>query len=296
MKSLTICYVTARPEPRLDWFLTSLYSQIMPKDIIDLIIVDYTDREGVFRDGHFRSTKYVQPKPNVWQGPHRFTKKEWWAKSAYLNTGLCLANTDYIAFVDDRSVLLPTWLQAVREAMNGNYAVCGSYDKRVGMTVAGGYIKHGGIIIGQDPRKTNSDQPRSVPGSYWFGCTNALPVEWMLQINGAPEECDSLGMEDVLMGSLLQNNGFPIKYDPRMAIAEDRSSEFYEAAVGRTDIGQSPNDKSHGLLKLLAGKKQSTHHWNMREVRERVLRGEPFPIPTEPTHDWFTGKPLSEFP
>lgn len=312
MKSLTICYVTARKNHQFQWFYDSLVQQTKGDfSGIRVVMVDYhmdyrnpvesqeemfcyMDRCGVSG----MNTVYrirVLPKPNVWQGKHKLTKKEWWATSAYRNTGLCLADTDYIAWVDDRSVLMPGWLRAVRDAMAGNYAVCGAYEKRTGMTVEDGFIKHGGIIIGEDPRR-HMKKPTPVPGNHWFGCTNACPVEWALQVNGYDESCDSLGLEDCIFGEMLERNGFPIKYDPRMKIVEDRSPEFYEAAVGRTDLGVSPNDKSHALLDRCRGKKQATHHWNLREIRERVLRGEPFPIPTEPTHDWFTGKPLTEFP
>jgi hypothetical protein len=293
MKSLTICYVTARKEPNIEWFLQSLEHQVKPGDPVNVIVVDFHGDMGD-RSKKF-PVKYVLPKPNVWQGEHRLTQKEWWATSAYRNTGLCCANSEWIAWIDDRSVLMPTWLQAVRDAMAGNYAVCGAYEKRTGMTVENGFIRHGGIVIGEDPRRTYR-RLSDVPGSYWFGCTNALPVEWALRVNGYDESCDSLGLEDCIFGQMLQLNGHPIKYDPRMKIVEDRSSEFYEAAVGRTDKGTSPNDKSHALLQRVAGKKQATHHWNLREVRDQVLRGEPFPIPTEPTTDWWDGKPLSEFP
>lgn len=300
MKSLTVCFVTARKEPKIEWFLRSLGNQISHWDSIKLAIVDYHAMQRSiplppFHELKIKDIWWGEVKPNVWQGEHKITKKEWWATSAYRNTGLCLADTDYIAWVDDRSVLMPGWLRAVRDAMAGNYAVCGAYEKRTGMTVEDGFIKHGGIIIGEDPRR-HMKKPTPVPGNHWFGCTNACPVEWALQVNGYDESCDSLGLEDCIFGEMLERNGFPIKYDPRMKIVEDRSPEFYEAAVGRTDLGVSPNDKSHALLDRCRGKKQATHHWNLREIRERVLRGEPFPIPTEPTHDWFTGKPLTEFP
>lgn len=307
MKSLTVAYVTSRKHPEAEWFLQSLASQVREGDAINVVVVDYHSgmRAGLMIQngawGHVGAS-YPLPlltvpcKPNVWQGPHRFTKSEWWAKSAYINTAICLCKTDWIAFVDDRSVLMPTWLQSVREAMDGNYAVAGSYEKRRDMTVENGSIQHGGTVIGTDPRKVSSHAPIRMTGGWWFGCTNALPLEWALEINGADECCDSLGMEDVVFGSMLAANGFPMKYDERMAIVEDRTPEFYEAAVGRTDLGVSPNDKSHGILSRTAGKKRATHHWNLREVRDLVQRGEPFPIPTEPTHDWWDGRPLSEFP
>lgn len=305
MKSLTIIYCTARQRPEFEWFLDSLTPQIKPGEVIDIIMVDYhaafdsCKRLQSTCEPEFATVRFFGPikcKPNVWQGQHRLTKKEWWAKSAYLNTGLCLAKTEWVAFLDDRCILTPTWLQSIREAMAGNYAVAGSYQKRTGMTVEDAFIKHGGIINGEDPRRRGNNVPVPAPGQWWFGCTGALPLEWALAVNGFDESCDSLGMEDVIFGRMLENGGFPIKYDERMMIIEDRTPEFYEAAVGRTDKGVSPNDKSHALLDRTNGKKQSTHHWNLREVRADILAGRSFVVPTEPATDWYDGKPLSEFP
>lgn len=293
---LTIGYCTAREHPEIGWFLDSLCHQIDKDDKIKVIVVDYFKETRPLMAGLNCpiDVYHVLPKPNVWQGKHRLTKKEWWAKSAYINTAICLCETDWIAFCDDRSVLLPGWLNAIKRAERGQYAVAGSYEKRKGMTVENGFIKHGGIVIGEDPRKWKSTTP--IPGSHWFGCTNALPLEWALRINGADESCDSLGMEDVVFGQMLGKAGCSIQFDPQMKIVEDRSEATYEAAVGRTDKGISPKDKSHGILTRIHDRDKATHHWNLRDVRKVVMAGQGFPIPTEPTHDWWDNKPLVEFP
>lgn len=303
MKSLTIAYCTARKEPMIEWFLDSLSSQLN-NDHAQILIVDF---HHSVRDSDFVSkienhrignmVDMVPVKPNVWQGEHRIPKDQWWAKSAYLNTAICLCETEWIAFVDDRCVLAPTWIAAVKNAMDGNYAVAGAYEKRINMKVESGSfgICDYGQLIGTDPRHMRG-RSYITTGSNWFGCTNALPLEWALQVNGFDESCDSLGMEDVVFGAMISNNGFPIKYDPKMKIIEDRTSLISDSVVKRTDKGISPKDKSHAILKRIDGKKQATHHWNLREIRDRVLRGEPFPIPDQPLTDWHDGQPLIEFP
>jgi len=36
------------------------------------------------------------------------------------------------------------------------------------------------------------------------------------------------------------------------------------------------------------------NHFDLRELRDRVQRGEPFPVPAEPSTHWVDGQPLSE--
>lgn len=305
MKSLTICYVTARPEPRFDWFFQSLLKQNREQvEQVYIIIVDFFADDPERRmqvqrlcpDFLLPRVVHTLPKPNVWQGKHRKTVGHWWAKSAYLNTAICLAKTEWIACLDDRSVIMPGYFGAINRAMAGGYAVCGRYQKRTGVTVEDGYIKHGGIVVGEDPRYLGNNQAREVPGSFWFGCNNALPVEDALKVNGYDETCDSLGLEDCIFGGMLERQGFAIHYDPAMFMVEDRTPEFYESAVGRTDKGVSPKDKSHSLVALTKERTTATHHWNLREIRARVQSGQAFPIPEEPTVDWWDSRPLLSFP
>jgi hypothetical protein len=320
MKSLTIAYTTARKEPKVDWFLESLVKQSGLPAVVDVLIIDHMAqpfggwtinnveerRRNLFevtsRLGLEQVIRWLPQKPNVFSGPHKLTKDEWWSKSSDLNSAICLAKGSWLACVDDRSVLMPGWLDAIKRAMKGNYAVCGSYEKRSGMTVENGVITNLGTVIGKDPRKQRINSPMwKITGGQWFGagqwfgCTNALPLEWALQVNGYDESCDGMRYEDTTFGNMLLENKFPVKYDPLMAIVEDRTPGF-DVAVKSMDKGVSPADKSHSLLKRVHGKKQATHHWNLREIRERVLRGEPFPMPDQPTHDWYDNQPLIDFP
>lgn len=246
-----------------------------------------------------------EPKPTVWQGKHRLTKDDWWAAANARNTAIALCKTDWIAFVDDRSVLAPTWLEAVVAAMDGNYAVCGPYEKRVGMTVENGYIKNGGIITGQDNRLAYVTQhwtdprhkltnPYDCPGNWWYGCSTALPLEWALQVGGYDETCDGLSGEDYVFGLMLQNNRFPIKYDTRMAIVEDRTADKLGPTMIRRDKGTSPDDKSHELLNMLRDQREAQHGFDLRKLRAAVLAGNPWPKPWGPTKDFYDGQPLSE--
>lgn len=306
MKSLAVAYITHRVSPEAPWFITSLANQVPKGYTVDVIAVDVHGPErGKVSTVENLRVQLVRPKPTVWQGPHRLTAEDWWAASNARNTAICLCKTEWIAFVDDRSVLMPTWLEAVRDAMAGNYAVCGPYEKRVGMTVENGYIKHSGIITGEDDRlyyvkKHYSDprhklsNPYNAPGGWWYGCSTALPLEWALKVNGYDETCDGLSMEDCIFGLMLENNNLPIKFDTRMMIVEDRTAERLGRPMLRKDKGTSPNDKSHALLAWLRGEREAQHQWNLRELRQAALAGAPWPIPTKPDKDWYDGQPLGE--
>lgn len=299
--TLTICYYTSRTHPEIQWFFDSLKRQQKPDDDVRIVIVDAfadnDERRVQFRSLAHQEIIHVLPKPNVWQGTHRLTKEDWWAISNARNTGICYAPDGWISWVDDRSVLVETWFKAVREAMLGGYAVAGSYEKRHGMVVKDGQIVEHGSVTGKDPRFGNVRRPVVAPGTYWYGGTSSLPVEWALAVNGVDETCDSLGLEDNIFGLMLYNNGYPIMYDKRMKVIEDRTPGHAQESsmFKRTDKGVSPNDKSHALLHKLEGLKRAIHPLDLREIRRKNLAGEPFPIPTEPSMDWYDQQPLSEF-
>lgn len=294
--NLTVVFVTARKSPCIGWFLDSLYRQQKTGDDIKVIAVDLYHK-GVVTSGNVTVT---EPKPTVWQGNHRLTKENWWATSSALNTGICLCKTEWVAFQDDRAVLLPGWLDCIREAQSGKYAVFGSYEKRHGMKVENGVIVHGGIVTGEDSRKKYVMEhragaaPTPAPGEWCFGCTLALPLEWMLQINGWDEMCDGLSMQDVCGGLMLANNGFDLRYDHRMAIVEDRTPDQCGDVMIRKDKGASPNDKSHALLAMLRGRKKAGHKFDLRQVRNTILAGGDWPKPWGPTVDFWDSQPLSE--
>lgn len=292
---LTIVFITARREPRLDWFMASLRRQLKAGDRVEVIAVSLYDippEDGV---------RIVGVKPNIWQGPHRIMKRDWWGISTARNTGLCLCTTPWILFTDDRGILYPHSLRAVNRAMHFTYAVNGSYEKVHDLVVENGLAKSFKETGGKDCRiKQRKDigladkGPMKCPGQWWFGAISALPTEWALAINGWDETCDGLGMEDNMFGVMLENSGFPVFFDPELGLMEDRTPYANEGLPVRRDKGIDPNDKSHMLLNMLKGRKTAAHHWNIRQVREDVLAGKPWPIPTEPVRDFFDGQLLSE--
>jgi hypothetical protein len=293
MPQLTLCYTTARKDSRIEWFFDSFALQAGDEKV-NLIVVDfYRNNEIKLKSPRpcFENAIFTKPKPTIFQGEHRITKENWWAKSNALNTAICICQTEFIAFIDDRCVLGPQWFSAVKEAMNGGYAVCGTYEKRANLKVENGVIVDAGELLGQDTR---------TPGLYdfnsWYGGSGALPLEWCLRVQGFPEITDGLGSEDSMFGVLLRNNNFPIKYDSRMLLIEDRTPGEIDGALKRADknphLGQRA--KSWAIVRLFEDKTTSQNEFDIRHMRESVLSGHPFPPPTGAHYDFYDGQPIAE--
>lgn len=117
-------------------------------------------------------------------------------------------------------------------------------------------------------------------------------------VNGFPEDiCDGLGFEDIAFGILLRNNNLDMRYDSRMRIIEDRTQSEIGGALKRGGK-KGPNtpwdDKDYKILELMGNAKTSGNSFNIRELRQRTLKGEPFPPPTASHLDWFDGSPISD--
>jgi hypothetical protein len=297
MQHLTICWLTNRRDHKAEWFLDSLHRELGGDySNVRIIMIDPRQSAGCVR------ALCVPPKPSVWQGPHRLTKEDWFCASGCRNTGLCYAPDGYIAYADDLAVLLPGWLQSVREAMTENYIVCGAYQKVNQLVVERGEVKSFTPIEGSvDSRWRWGLDHRAVPcdGNFLYGCSAAFPVEALLSINGWPEDlCDGMGFEDCLTGHVLENAGYDLRYDRRMKTLESDELHFVETPLKRCDFGVHPKNKTHAALKIAKESKRfenpSLGPGGIRALREKVLAGEPFPVPTGPTVEWFTGKPLGE--
>lgn len=296
---LSIIYITSRFEPRLEWFFESLWLQ----DVLGAEVIVVCPKHST-KVVHPIKPIYVEPKPTIWSGPHRITKADWFSASNARNTGLCLAKGEWVAFLDDRSVLLPGWIDRIRDAMEGEYVVCGTYQKVHDLVVENGAVKSFTTIPGRDSRLEytekfwiphfKKDGPFKAPGEWTYGCSLALPLEWALQVGGMDELCDGISGEDYVFGLMLQNNGYPIYFDPRMKMIEDRTPGQCDPVAIRKDKGDSPNDKSHGLLAKLRVLKHATLPPDLRSIRAMVQSGKPFPAPTSPTLDWYDNEPISQ--
>jgi len=306
--NLTIAYITSRKESKIEWMWDSLLLQ--GADELPFIVVDshYNDRDtsaGIWKQISEHAI-HVAPKPNVWSGEHRLTKESWFSAASQRNTALCLAPDGYIVFVDDLSVLMPGWLQAVREAMAGGYVVCGAYKKVRQLRVENGIVQSYDEFFGGLDQRWGYAKSDPCPAElgWLFGCSCGMPVEALLTINGWPEICDGLGFEDCCTGIALTNAGYKMMYDRRMLTLESEEHHHVEPALQREDWhfengipvigGNGKNDKSHAVLNIALGSKRFPQCFDIREMRQKVLAGEPFPVLNQPQHDWFTRVMLSE--
>lgn len=302
---LTICYHTARRQPMIEWFFDSLLKQWTPDVNLSIVVVRFYSPcpYSEIELGGKVLVKFVEPKPTVWQGPHRLTKENWFAASNSRNTGLCLAPDGYIAYVDDLSVLMPNWLLNVRQSMQWGGITLGAYMKVRNLVV------ENGDVISYDKDKPNRDarwnfgsDSGSVPcnGDMMYGCSFVAPVEALLTVGGFPELCDGLSFEDVVMGQALENAGFKFAYNRNMLTLESEEHHGLEPAFRRECFEKHPNDptdKGHAVLNMVKGGCkyfENYYEGGIRKMREEVLSGKPFPILDNPKNDWHTGKLLSE--
>lgn len=309
LRMLTIAYLTTRRDCRIEWFWLSLQREKIATPMeTRVVIVDFhrNNREsdivcaGDMAEG---ISIWTAPKPTPWQGPHRLTRQDWFAAANARNTALCLAQDGWITYVDDLSVLLPGWLASVKEAVSNNYIACGAYKKVKELEVDFiGNVTHAiefpGGIDNRLSHVTDLTVASPCKGQWLYGCSCAMPVEALLSINGWPEDlCDGQGFEDCLTGIVLENAGYSLRYDPRMMTYESEELHHNEQAFRREDYGVSPEDKSHRALEIALASKHFPNSFGgggIRELRQRVLAGEAFPVKRTPDREWFTGRHLAD--
>lgn len=293
---LSVGFITSRENCEIEWFLDSFIPQIEAGDEIEIIMIDGAAQYS-FRADYTRFSR-VPAKPNIFSGKHRLTKSDWWSKSSSINTFLCIAKHPNILMVDDRCVVLPGFLKTIKE--NQGIILAGSYEKRTSMTVEKGVIINGGIVSGEDGRAIyTKGKPTQCGGEWLFGCCLAMPLEFALAINGWPERCNALSFEDVIAGLLLQNNKFPMKFNPNAKMIEDRTPDKLGTPIRRESKEKHPNDtndKAHTSLRWVKTAMKSDNDFDIRELRAKIQAGGEFPIPNNPdAKDWFDGKLIRTF-
>lgn len=296
--------VTSRFDPKFEWLYRSVLNET---PVAQFILVSLQKWVGNLGGGP--GVTVAHPKPNIWQGPHRVTKEDWWAKSNALNTAFALCRTSWMLIVDDRCVLAPGWSRRVKMAADGGYAVAGSYEKRARMEAIDGVITKPGELLAVDSRPGEMEKLKlphpflMPPNCFWmYGCCYALPLEWALAVNGVDERCDGISAEDTFFCATLHNAGYPMKYDKELMVIQDRTSGERGPDVKREDKGVSPNDKSHALLDIAKVTKRAEHPlwpFDLRQLRLKVLNGlpyQPFPHPPKKEwEDWFDSQPIKDF-
>ncbi len=278
---LTIVYITGRKEPQIDWMIGDLSQQVRAKDKIHLVVIDAFGRSAAALGipiERFEDVVVSLPKPTIWQGPHRITTVDWWANSNARNTGIALCKTDYVAFLDDRCHLGPQWLDVVRRGERKRESViAGAYEKR----------EDGKVVVDHRFQECPGGK-RNCGGTWLYGCSFALPLDWCLEVNGFEEGCDGLSGEDYIFGFMLENNGHRIDFVPSMFVALERSSAHKNIYV-RADKGVSPNDKSHAAIDRFGKLKRSEFTADLRAVRDQLAKGGSFPVPDPLAdhRDWY---------
>lgn len=330
--NFSLVYLTNREQPQFQWFVDSLCRQCADGNFPQVIFIDsclwgtdYKERVEALQiivAGRF-SYQHHPPKPCAWQGPHRLTKRDYFAAANARNTGLCYASKDYIIYADDLSVLCPGWIDNARHAAEKGYVVQGAYRKVKNLVVEAGEIKswepilnEEGKDMGVDCRWASGSDTGIAPShpGHLYGCSFGVPVEAMLEVNGQDEICDGMGYEDTGFGYMLKNIGYGERmfYNRNMLTLEDGPLHFQGEPLKREDKGKSPMDASHSLY-------HGTRHYpapsgfefggiyhnpayirsigtklDLRQTRQDVLSGKPFPIPTKPDKHFWDGQPLSE--
>lgn len=315
MSELTIAYCTARRDCRIEWFFDSLAKQLDRREV-RIIIVDHRANDTGRAQSivttaidSFRTLPEPMPKilvvaskPNVWNGLYRLTKEEWFAAASHRNTAICLCETSHIAFVDDLSVLMPGWLDAVYEAVSGQYVGCGAYYKARNMVVENGLVVSFDPPVGgsgvDDRLKRVSKDVSECTGSWLYGCSMVAPLEDLLDVGAFPEYMDGLGAEDYTLGIALTNAGKHLKFDRRMMTFESEELHFVEPPMRRTDKGEigTPNSKSHAALRLAQSSTYFPNYYEggIRKLRQDVLGGKPFPTDRIPDRDWYDEELIAE--
>lgn len=289
---VTIAFITARRDPMLSALTDSLAPQLRVGDEVSLLVVDALGRSlAELAPTHLdrlRAARAVQAKPNIWQGPYRIAPHNLWATANARNTALVYCEDDYIAFVDDRTMLGPAWLAVVsRYERERERVLCGPIDKHLNEHDAKtwGPISH-------DSRKTAAPTGLlDCHGAWCFGANFALPLEWALEVNGCEEGCDPVGCEDYIFGSMLANVGRRFDFVIAAGVAQDRKDAAHAVEFPRVGKGAPGyNDKSQTLTRRYRDLRCTTEDTpDLRELRARVRRGEPLPVPdpTREYRDWY---------
>jgi hypothetical protein len=278
--AISVVYSTSRIDPRFEWFADSLARQIGDDDP-EVILVDAnhsrertTTFEAAVR-GRFR-LRHVAAKPTPYSGPYRRTSQDFFSAASARNTGIVYATAPHVAFVDDLSVLSPSWWAEVKASARAGDVTAGAYEKRWEMEVRDGVLISGRCdTTHPDPRWDHGSDAASVPadGAFLFGCSFAAPRSLLLEVNGFDELCDSIGGEDCHLGVRLMWAGGSIRYSRRMLTIESEEMHRLEPGPIRSDRTVPPSvyirrlrefgvsarrvngafDSSHMVLDLLWG-------------------------------------------
>lgn len=306
--SLSFIYTTCRKDPKLLWFVDSLYNQVHELGYnlskIQLIIVDfelqYDESRRNMVDTIVRNRFeyiHVAPKPSPWQGKYRLISCNAFSASLSRNTGVCYARHPYLFFIDDLCVLAPGSFSHMVDYAKRNIVVGFSYKKVHDLVVSGGTIENVREVSHGIDTRYHLDMFTKISGTSLFGYS-ASPLSVVLSVNGYDEICNSIAGEDYHYGIRVEKAGNEIYYSKHVLFYETEDTneevsflrrdplltdEDYSELMKRFNIVRrwDPNgrtDVSHLVLDLLTRDKTWTegNEYNLSELRTRILGGGTF--------------------
>lgn len=285
MKPLTIAYFTSRKDPKIEWFFCSLNRELKGDwSNVEVLVVDYwfqyegEARTKMFKDkvnlpnveDIFKQVKHLSPKRSFCQGVHRYTKNEHFAASNARNTAFLHATHPFVACVDDLSVLANGWLDQVMWAYDNNCVILGAYAKvnDLKCDTKGKYaskVFKPGIDSRYNSQNLGSNMgAQLVDGSWLFGCSFGIPLDFALRVDGFDELCDMQGAEDYDFGIRVGRLGVQIFYCRNMMTYE--SEELHHCEGNAKFVRESKICTANGLMPYKAG--IMSDHAALQSVRE----------------------------
>lgn len=285
--SISIVYTTARPEPRIDWLVDGLEAQAGNGDRIELVIVDLLGRPASSLG--YRPTRCVNrlvetsPKPSPWQGPQRVTRRDFWAAASARNTGIVLCSRDYVVFLDDRCRLGRDWTDEVRTGHARRESV-----------LAGAYDRIDQPRVLRDHRtRLCPEGKRGCDGGWLYGGNLALPLAWILEVNGFEEGTDGLAGEDCILGKMLVNAGRRVDFVPRMYVTKERPAGTHHRMTG-VDKDRTPGDKARAAMERFGQRRRTEFTPDLVDLRRRIRASMGFPDVDPDARDWYDERPIRE--
>lgn len=308
---ITVCTTTLRKDPRFKETADSLFAAIKPPIEWEWLVVDgylWYDphRKALLEDAVERRFpfRHVEPKPSLWQGPHRITSKDYWDACSARNTAFITARHPYVVFIDDCMEVEMDWFFQILRGINSAYA--GTYisvdkDKKP-------------IPGSEDHRPSMCPEAQYVAGGWLYGMNMGVPLAEALKVDGYDEMYSGQGgVEDCDFGVRLERAGCKVLWNPDSVVRQ--LTETHEAICGyggqSTFVGKaSPSKPKERVLKngqtrfaneylierLFDDPKRSLPLLvrGLYGLREMYWRGEPLPIPKGPRIDWRDGQKLED--
>jgi glycosyltransferase involved in cell wall biosynthesis len=313
---ITFIYTTCRKLPKFDWFVDSLYNQVIEEkyDVskIEIVMVDFelqydADRKQIMSEivkDRFNFV-HVEPMPSEWQGKHKICSQNCFSASLARNTGVCYASGSYVFFIDDLSVLEPGSFKHMVEYANQNIVVAFAYKKVWDLEVENGKItKKRETPGGTDSRIAQLSDFQKIGGCQLYGYSGS-PLSVLLSVNGYDEICNSVAGEDYHYGMRIEKLSIPIYYSKFVIFNESEdlanqgnvflrrdplvSNEQYVELMKKYNIpyrfdANGRTDISHLILDMLIRNKSWTegNNYTLKDLREKVKNGEGISIPFDP--------------